>query len=68
MPNSPRQLIRSGKVDQARIEYLKIHRDLNLHEAQEEFAFMRAQIQFEMQREVTSYKETFRFFRHRAFV
>lgn len=68
MPNSPRQLIRSGKVDQARIEYLKIHRDLQSQEAQEEFALMRAQIEYEMQREITSYKAIFRLYTHRAFV
>jgi len=68
MPNSPRQLIRAGKVDQARIEFLRIHRDLQSHEAQEEFALMRNQIEYEMQRELTSYKEIFKLFRHRAFV
>ena len=68
MPNSPRQLIRNGKIDQARIEYLRIHRDLQSHEAQEEFALMRGQIEYEMQRELTSYKEIFKLFRHRAFV
>jgi hypothetical protein len=68
MPNSPRQLIRSGKVDQARIEFLRIHRDLQSHEAQEEFALMRSQIEYEMHREITSYKEIFKLFRHRALV
>jgi hypothetical protein len=68
MPNSPRQLIRNGKTDQARIEYLRIHHDLQSHEAQEEFALMRGQIEYEMQRELTSYKEIFKLFRHRAFV
>jgi MFS family permease len=68
MPNSPRQLIRNGKVDQARIEFLRIHRDLQDTEAHEEFALMRNQIQFEMQRELTSYKEIFKLFRRRAFV
>ena len=65
MPNSPRQLIRSGKVDQARIEFLRINRDL---QSQEEFALMRNQIEYEMQRELTSYKEIFKLFRHRACV
>ena len=68
MPNSPRQLIRSGKIDQARIEYIKIRRDLQSHEVHQEFALMRAQIEYEMQREITSYKEIFRLFRHRAMV
>lgn len=68
MPNSPRQLIRSGKVDQARIEFLRINRDLQSHESQEEFALMRNQIEYEMQRELTSYNEIFKLFRHRACV
>lgn len=68
MPNSPRQLIRTGKVDQARIEYVRIHRNLQSHEAHEEFAFMRSQIEYEMQREITSLKEIFKLFGHRVFV
>jgi len=68
MPNSPRQLIRSGKVDQARREFVKIRRELQSHEVHEEFALMHAQIEYEMHREFTSYKEIFRVFRHRAFV
>jgi MFS family permease len=68
MPNSPRQLIRIGKVEQARIQYLRIHRDMPSHEAMQEFALMHAQIEYEMEREITSYKEIFRLFRHRAFV
>ncbi|CRG91309.1 Low-affinity glucose transporter [Talaromyces islandicus] len=66
MPNSPRQLIRHGKVEDARREFIKIRRDLHLHEMHTEFALMRAQIEYEMQREITSYKEIFKLFRHRA--
>jgi MFS family permease len=68
MPNSPRQLIRKGKVEQARIEFVRIRRDLASHDAQEEFALMRAQIEYEMMREIKSIKEIFRLYRHRAFV
>jgi MFS family permease len=68
MPNSPRQLIRQGKVDEARREFIKIRRDLHSHDVHEEFALMRAQIEYEMQREITSYKEIFRLFRHRVMV
>lgn len=68
MPNSPRQLIRQGKIEQARVEYLKIRRNLASHEVQEEFALMRAQIEYEMMREISSLKEVFRLFRHRALV
>ena len=66
MPNSPRQLVRSGKIEQARLEFINIRRDLHSHEAQEEFALMRAQIEYEMEREITSYADIFRLFRHRA--
>ena len=68
MPDSPRQLIRKGKVDAARREFTKIRRDLQSHEVHQEFAFMRAQIDFEMQREIKSIKEVFKLFRHRALV
>lgn len=44
MPDSPRHLVRNGKVEKARIEFIKIRRDLHSHEALEEFALMRAQI------------------------
>lgn len=68
MPHSPRQLIRHGKIEQARIEFGKTRRDLHSHESQEEFALMRAQIEYEMEREVTSYSDIFKLFRHRALV
>lgn len=68
MPNSPRQLIRRGKVEQARLEYMRIRRELPSQELDHEFAQMRAQIEFEMQREITSYKDIFKLFRHRALV
>lgn len=68
MPNSPRQLIRSGKIDQARGEFVRIHRGMHSHEVQEEFALMQAQIEYEMEREITSYREIFQLFRHRVLV
>lgn len=68
MPNSPRQLIRSGKIEQASSEFVRIRRDLHSYEVQEEFALMRAQIEYEMEREITSYREIFRLFRHRVLV
>lgn len=68
MPNSPRQLIRHGKTEQARTQFIKIRRDLGSHEVNEEFALMRAQIEFEMEREIKSYKEIWRLYRHRALV
>lgn len=68
MPNSPRQLIRQGKVEQARREFIKIRRDLHSHEVHEEFTLMKAQIEYEMQRELKSYKEIFKLYRHRVLV
>ncbi|KAJ5232707.1 Major facilitator superfamily domain general substrate transporter [Penicillium chermesinum] len=68
MPNSPRQLIRIGKVDDARHEFSRIRRGGNTHEVEEEFTLMQAQIEYEMEREITSYKEIFRLFRSRVLV
>lgn len=68
MPNSPRQLLRSGKIEEARSEFTRVRRDLHSHEVHSEFALMRAQIEYEMEREITSYKEIFLTFRHRVMV
>ncbi|XHG02872.1 hypothetical protein AWENTII_006196 [Aspergillus wentii] len=68
MPDSPRHLIRSGKVEQARSEFSRIRRDLHSHEVNEEFMLMRTQIEYEMEREITSYREIFKLFRHRVLV
>ena len=69
MPDSPRQLLRIGKVEDARREFVKIRRDLGASTSVgEEFALMKAQIEYEVEREVKSYKEIFRLFRHRALV
>lgn len=68
MPDSPRQLLRQGRADEARREFGKMRRGLALDEAEEEFNSMMVQIRFEMEREVTSYKEIFRLFRRRALV
>ncbi|KAG9793223.1 MFS-type transporter criB [Exophiala dermatitidis] len=68
MPHSPRQLVRSGKIDEARRQFMKIRRDLDSHQMHEEFALMRNQIEFEMHREIKSLKEVFRLFRRRALV
>ncbi|KAG9573397.1 MFS transporter, partial [Aureobasidium melanogenum] len=50
MPDSPRQLLRIGKVDDARREFLKIRKDLSSQAAGQEFALMRAQIEYEVER------------------
>lgn len=64
MPNSPRQLLRIGRVDEARAAFLKIRRDYDLHESFEEYTVMKAQIEYEMRREVTSIREVFSLFKH----
>lgn len=66
MPNSPRQLIRNGEVEQARKEFVKIRRDLGSHEVDDEFIMMKSQIEFEMERDIASIKEIFILFRHRV--
>lgn len=68
MPNSPRQLIRSGKIDLARSEFSRIRRGGQVHEVEEEFSLMQAQIEYEMEREITSYREIFKLFRSRVMV
>jgi MFS family permease len=68
MPDSPRQLIRAGKVEKARAEFFRIRRDLQSTDVHQEFAFMHAQIEYEMQREITSYREIFRLFKQRVLV
>ncbi len=69
MPDSPRQLIRVGKVEEARRQYGRIHRGVKDEgEVGREFAHMRGQIEFEMEREITSYGEIWKLFRHRVLV
>jgi MFS family permease len=68
MPNSPRHLIRNGKIEQARSEFVRIRRDLHSDDVHREFELMLAQINYEKEREITSYREIFRLFRHRVLV
>lgn len=68
MPNSPRQLIRHGKIEEARKAFIQVRRDLKAHDVQDEFILMKSQIEFEMEREVKSYREIFKLFRRRALV
>lgn len=68
MPDSPRQLIRNGKIEKARTEFVRIRRDLQSHEVFEEFALMKAQIEFEMQRDNLTYGQIFKLYRHRVLV
>lgn len=68
MPNSPRQLLRNGKIEEARREFTRVRRDLHSHQVHEEFALMHAQIEYENEREITSYVEIFKLFRQRVLV
>jgi hypothetical protein len=68
MPNSPRYLVRRGQIEQARSEFARIRRDLHSDDVQREFELMLAQINYEKEREITSYREIFRLFRHRVLV
>lgn len=68
MPDSPRQLVRDGQIEKARREFIKIRRDLHADEVSQEFAFMQTQIEYEMQREITSYREIWRLYKHRVLV
>ncbi|KAJ0136951.1 NmrA-like family domain-containing protein 1 [Fusarium oxysporum f. sp. albedinis] len=68
MPSSPRQLIRWGRIEDARLQFKRTRHDLNDHEADEEFADMQSQIEYEMRREIKSLKEVFIKYRHRALV
>lgn len=68
MPNSPRQLIQHGKVEQALHDFTRIRSDLHSQAVREEFALMKAQIEYEMQREIPTYREIFKIYTHRACV
>ena len=66
VPNSPRQLIRTGNIDGAREAFDQIRNDLQSHEAQVEFELMKSQIQYEQSIEITSWVEILRKYTHRA--
>ncbi|KAM3519488.1 hypothetical protein NHJ13051_007470 [Beauveria bassiana] len=68
MPESPRQLVRRGRQDEARRAFGRTRRELTLGEVEQEFEAMKMQIRFEMEREVKSYKDIFRLYRRRAMV
>ncbi|KAH9905167.1 general substrate transporter [Xylariomycetidae sp. FL2044] len=75
MPDSPRQLVRKGRVGDARRAFVRIRADLGTHHDEEddevverEFGLMRSQIEFEMERRIPSYREIFKLYRHRFLV
>ena len=67
IPDSPRHLVRIGNVEGARHAFDRIRADLGSDDAEREFILMKSQIEFERERELRSYKEIFRLYRHRAF-
>ncbi|OAP57356.1 hypothetical protein AYL99_08094 [Fonsecaea erecta] len=68
MPNSPRHLLQKGKVEEARTAFVKIRRDLQSHEVQQEFALMTSQIAFEHEQRSPSLLSAFKRYRHRVLV
>lgn len=68
MPDSPRGLLSKGKSDEAREALGRIQRGRDAHAIDEEFRQMKAQIEFEKERELSSYGEVIRLFRRRVMV
>ncbi|KAI1170189.1 putative MFS monosaccharide transporter [Nemania sp. FL0916] len=68
MPKSPRELIQKGDIDGARQEFAKIRSDVPPHEVREEFALMKAQIEYEKQRTFSKYRDIFKVYQHRVLV
>lgn len=68
MPNSPRQLIKNGKIEEARVEFSRTRGELGDRDVQEEFELMKAQIDFENHREVPTLFDIWKLYRHRVLV
>ncbi|RYC65056.1 hypothetical protein CHU98_g1152 [Xylaria longipes] len=68
MPKSPRELIQKGLIEEARREFAKIRSDIPPHEAHEEFALMKAQIEYEKNRAILGYREIFKVYCRRVLV
>lgn len=68
MPDSPRHLVRKGKIEEARRCFVRIRSDLASHKVHEEFGLMRAQIAYEQERAIPSYWEGIKLYKHRSFV
>ena len=68
MPHSPRQLIQKGKIDEAHKAFTRTRRQLNADDIEKEFSLMKAQIEFESQREIPGFMEIWKLYRHRVLV
>ena len=68
MPQSPRELIQKGKVEEARTAFARIRADLHAHDVQEEFGIMRGQIEYEMERKIPGWVEIWKLYQHRVLV
>lgn len=68
MPDSPRQLVQKGKIEEAKQVFMRIRSDLQSDEVQTEFGTMHAQIEYEMQRKVPTIGESWKLYRRRISV
>ncbi|CAI0650874.1 unnamed protein product [Colletotrichum noveboracense] len=68
MPDSPRQLIRAGKIEAARRALSKMRSDTSPEEFVAEFDQMQSQIEFEIEREIASFGEALHLYRRRCLV
>ncbi|KAK6442372.1 hypothetical protein LTR95_001388 [Oleoguttula sp. CCFEE 5521] len=68
MPDSPRQLVQKGKVDEAKHVFARIRSDLESDEVQREFGAMHAQIEYERQRKILTFGEMWTLYRRRVSV
>lgn len=68
MPNSPRELIKKGKIDDAKTAFARVRVGENQVKVDEEFRTMRAQIEYEMERKIPGWREIWKLYRHRVLV
>ncbi|KAF2168607.1 hypothetical protein M409DRAFT_65513 [Zasmidium cellare ATCC 36951] len=68
MPESPRILLRKGRLAEAERAFERVHRGEGEGETRREFALMRAQIEYEKGREFVGYLALFRQYRQRVLV
>ncbi|KAK4504509.1 hypothetical protein PRZ48_005425 [Zasmidium cellare] len=66
MPESPRFLMRKGRVKEAERAFGRVHAGVWVEEAEREFKIMRAQIEYEREREFVGYGALFRQYHRRV--
>ena len=67
MPHSPRELVKKGKIEDARVAFTRIRADMHDRDVQHEFANMQSQIEYEMRRKVP-WGEMWKVYRRRILV